>query len=183
LPRFAGDEEQFPSLASGNPLDGGVQEGEFVLATDDPDPRTMAQPGGKRHTSRCRCVHPEWLPTDLEGLDRRRQALQLQFPERSKGVRAPATGVGSHQVRSQNLATFGLGAESGRLDDRVAEVVIGFPGCLAGAKPHPEPEGLLRTGVVPMDALLHAHRTSESCRGGREDDHQAVAQVLYFRAP
>ena len=86
LARFPGQEDQLPSLAAGDTLGGGVQEGELVLATDDPDGGTMGQAGGKRHPSRSRCVCSERLPADLEGFDGLGQALQLQFPERGEGV-------------------------------------------------------------------------------------------------
>ena len=86
LARFPGQEDQLPSLAAGDTLGGGVQEGELVLATDDPDGGRMGQAGGKRHRSRSRCVGFERLPTDLERFDGLGQALQLQFSERGEGV-------------------------------------------------------------------------------------------------
>jgi hypothetical protein len=86
LARFPGQQDELPSLAVGDTLDGGVQEGELVLAADDPDGGAMGEAGGKGHPSRSRSVCSERLPTDLEGFDGFGQPLQLQFSERGQGV-------------------------------------------------------------------------------------------------
>ena len=183
LAGLPGKEDDLTPLPSGNPLGGGGKRGELVLAPDDPHGGTVGQAGRKRHPSRPGCVGSQRLPADLERLDGLGQALQLELAERGEGVGASAPGVGPHHVGNEDLTAFGSCAQAGGLDDRFAEVVLVLLGRFTGAQCHPQPEGPFCGGVVPVDGLLHGHRTDQSRRGHREDDHEAVAQVLDLGAP
>ena len=76
------------------------------------------------------------------------------------------------------ICPLSQGAESGRLDHRIPEVVIVLPGDLAAAQPDPQADRFLAATVVPFDALLHGHRAGQGGRGRGEDHHEPVAQVL-----
>ena len=153
-----------------------------MLTTDDPHGGRSSQAAGQRHRSGSGCAGFQGFPADLQRFDGLGQALELQLSQRGEGVRTPATGVGPHEVGGQDLATLGSRAEAGGLDDRVAEVVVGLPARLARAQPHAESERPVRTGVVPVDDLLHRHRAAQRRRCGWKDHHEAVAQVLHLGA-
>ena len=67
------------------------------------------------------------LPAHLDGLHGLGQALELELAQRTEGVRAPAAGHDLDELGGQDLAALGPGAQAGRLDDRVAEVVVALP--------------------------------------------------------
>ena len=123
------------------------------------------------------------LPADRQGLDRLGQALQVQGAQRGEDVRAAPAGHGPDEVRGQDLAALGAGTQAGRLDHRLAEVVVVLSRHLPGAETHAQTQGSLRTGVVAFDRLLHGHRARQGGRGDGEDDHEAVAQGLHLGAP
>ena len=99
---------------------------------------------------RCRCrPRLEGLPQHLDGLDGIGQALQVRGPsERHWWSVAPA-GHQPHHVGGQDLAALAGGAEPGRLDDRVAEVVVVLSADLAAAQPDPQAHRVVTAAVVP----------------------------------
>ena len=97
-------------------------------------------------------------------------------------VTAAAASRQSHDVCRQDLPALTAGAEPGRFDDRVAEVVVVLSTDLAPAQPHPQPHRVLTPPVVAFDALLHRHRARQRRRRGAEHDHEPVTQVLHLGA-
>ena len=168
LPRLARDQHQLTTRAGGHPFERALEQLELLVPADHAHPGAVRQAGRQRDGSARLCVDILGLPGHLEGLDRFGQALQLDLAQRREGVvRAPA-GCGAHQVGHQDLSGAGLGAQSSSLDDRVTEVVVGFLGGLPGAHSDPDAQRALDPGVVPVDDLLHGHRTAQRRRGRRE---------------
>ena len=122
------------------------------------------------------------LPEDLHRRDRVGQALQRQLPHRPARVPAAAAGDGADHIRGQDLPTFAAGTEPRRLDHRVPEVVALLPAHLAHAEADPKVDRVLDPPIVLLDGLLHGHPAGQGRRGGGEDDHEAVAQVLHLGA-
>ena len=73
--------------------------------------------------------------------------------------------------------------KSGRLDHRVAEVVVVLTADLAPAEPDPEPQRVRLPAVVTLHTLLHGHAAVEGGRRRGEGHHEPVAQVLDLGAP
>jgi len=77
------------------------------------------------------------------------------------------------------LSAVAQGAQSGGLDDRVAEVIAVLRDDLATAEADPEPDSRVEAiAVVQIDSLLHRDSACQRSRRRAEDRHQAVAQVL-----
>src|SRR3984885_16117295 len=85
-----------------------------------------------------------------------------------------------HNVGGQDLSALACGTESGRLNDRIPEVIVAFLRDLASAQPDSKADLVLAAPIVSFDALLHPHRTSQCRRGRAEDHHEPVAKVLHF---
>lgn len=77
----------------------------------------------------------EWRPAHLDGLDRIRQALQHQRPDRDAFMSATPTRHQPHHIRRPDLAAFTHCAESSGLDHRITEIVAVLAGDLADAQP------------------------------------------------
>ena len=78
----------------------------------------------------------------------------------------------------QDLTAKTLGAEPRSLDDWVAEAVALVADNIAPAQPRAQFDGMRRTAIRTLRALLHRDctRDSSGCRG--EEDHDPVTQVL-----
>ena len=91
---------------------------------------------------------------------------------------AATTGHGPHHVGRQNLPALALGAESGRLDDRVPEVVLVLFADLAAAQPYSQTDRVLPTTVVALQPLLHSDSAGQGSRGRGERHHQAISRFF-----
>ena len=139
---LARDEQHLASLAGGDPLDR-VRHRRRSRLRGRPHPtagRTARRPGSG---TRVRRSSAERFPAHLDGLHRIGQALQRQRPDRAACVAAAPTGHGPHHVRGEDLAALARRAQPGRLDHRVAEVVVVLAGDLAAAQPDPQADRLL----------------------------------------
>ena len=79
LPGFAGNEDDLAALAGGHAFRGGAQDRQLVVPADHPDARAVGETLRQRNGSQRRGVLGDRRPTDLQGLDRVGEALQLQF--------------------------------------------------------------------------------------------------------
>ena len=183
LAGLTADEDDLPALPRRHRLGRTLECGQFGLAADHPHGRAMTEPNRKSHPFGHHGADVLRLPHHFQGLDRFGEAFQFQLPYRDEVMRTSSTGGGPNQVRDENLSTFGFGAQPGRLDDRVSEVVVALLGRLPAAQAHPQSQGSLSGGIVAVDPLLHGHGTVEGDRGRAEDDHEPVAQVLHLCTP
>jgi hypothetical protein len=67
------------------------------------------------------------------------------------------------EVGSEDLADPGSRAQPGRFDNRIAVVVPLLLRGLSSAQTHTQSQRLLDSRIMPMNGLLHRHRTSEGC--------------------
>ena len=175
------DEEHLAAFAPGDTLERIQHRRHLGFPAHD------TRRGAHRQTPRQRDDGPgvgraERFPQHLDGLHRIGQALQGELPERTAFVTAAATSRQPHDVRRQDLPALTAGAQPGRLDDRVAEVVVVLSTDLAPAQPDPQTHRVLTPPVVAFDALLHGHRARQRRRRGAEHDHEPVTQVLHLGA-
>ncbi len=182
LARLARDQDDFTPFPRRHAFVGIVELLELVGSADHPDAWAVGQAGRERDPSALACPCGQRFPGDLEGPDRFGQPLQLEPAEGGEDLGAAPAGGGSHQVGDKDLPRFGLGAQTGCLDDRVAEVVVTLLGGLSGAHPHTDPEGPVTGGIVAIDRLLHGDGAFQGVRGALEHHHQAVTQVLHLGA-
>ena len=141
------------------------------------DRRDLAQP--RRQRQRVRGVL-RWLPVDLVGGERLREALQIQETQRTELVPLPRRGP--HEVTTQDLAAGGGAAETRGLDHRRPEVVALLHVGLAHRDPDANRELLVGLAITTLDALLHLDGGAHGRRGAGEDHHQPVAYVLDLAA-
>jgi hypothetical protein len=179
---LARDEDQLTSLARGHPLEGVGQDLGLGVAGDDTCNGHDLEAGRQRHNAGRHLDLADWLPSDLVGLDRLGQALELQLTERREGKRAPTSGHNANGVGGEDLAAFGLGAQPRRLDHRVTEVVVRLSGRFSAAEPDPQPQRSLPLTIGPVDTLLHRNRARQRGGGAWEYDHEPIAQGLHLGA-
>ena len=176
---LAGDQHNLSPTVTRHPLVGVRTERDLGRPADHTHIRSDSQASGQRG-GLGGCAIPDRCPNHFDGGDRFGQALQLELAEHSTLDLAPAAGHGGHDLCRQNLPAVAPGAKSGSFDDRVAEVVTLLGADLAAADPDPESDSVRRVPVCQVDTLLHRHSRSQCRRGGGEDDHQAVAEVLHL---
>lgn len=153
---FTGDEQHFAPLAFGDPLDGGRQQLELGRTADHRHGGTHRQPAGEGDG--CSGIDAaQWCPEHFDRLDRIGQALQDHLAEWAAFVAVASSSRQPCQFGGQDLPALAEVTESGRLDDRVPEVVVVVPGDLAGAHSHPQAHRVLVATVVLVDTLLHRH--------------------------
>ena len=179
---LARDEDHLAAAGAGDTLERIQDRRRLGLAAHDTHRRDVSprRPGSGTAARLRRC--PGRLPQHLDRLDRIGQALQGELAQRTALVSAAAPSRQPHDVRSQDLPALTEGAQPGRFDDRVTEVVVVLPTDLAPAQPHPQPHRPLTHPVVTVDALLHGHRARQRRRRGAEHHHQPVTQVLHLGA-
>ena len=108
--------------------------------------------------------------------------FNVSWPERTALVTAAPARHRAHHVRGEDLTTLTRRAEPGRLDHRVAEVVVVLARDFTDAQPDPQTDRLLAGAVVSFDALLHPNRARQRGRRRGEHDHEPVTQVLHLGA-
>ena len=176
------DEQHLAAFAAGDALERVQHRRHLGLAADHTRRRAHAPDGPAAGRPAPASATPSGSHTHLDGLDRIGQALQRELPERAALVTAAPAGHQPHDVGRQDLPALAAGTEPGRLDDRVAEVVVVLATDLAAAQPDPQTDRLLAAPVVAFDALLHRHRARQRRRRRREHDHEPVTQVLHLGA-
>ena len=175
------DQEHLAAFAPGDTLERIQQRGHLGFPAHDTRRRAYSETPRKRDADPG--VGPaERFPQNLDGMHRIGQTLQGEFAERMTFVPAAAASSQSHDVCSQHLPALTAGAEPGRFDDRVAEVVVVLVTDLAPAQPDPQAHRVLTTPVVAFDALLHRHRARQRSRRGAEHDHEPVTEILHVSA-
>jgi hypothetical protein len=122
----------------------------------------------------------EWLPGDLDHIERLGKSLQRERTDCLEGVSVPSARQWGDQVLGQDLPALGTVAQTCRLGYGHAEVVAVGRSRVAHAEANPDRELLVALAVAALEALLHPHRTRDSLRGALEDDEEAVAPVLYL---
>ena len=157
-------------------LVGPAEEGEEALGRGGDEPGGKGELGAFDHSVDVGC------PADLDQLDRVGQTLQVHLAQRHELLGGVATGQGPSHGRGQDLAALGVGAEPGRFDDRLSEVVPVFFGGFAVREPHPDGDRLVGPAVVTLDRLLHPDGTGQGPAQAGEGDHEPVAQVLHLDA-
>jgi hypothetical protein len=177
-PRLAGDQDRL-AKPTARRLPQGRKALALGCAPDVAPGGNAAKPGRQRQAPD---RVGEWLPVDLEGLDRLGKPLQLERADGIERVLAPPGGHHPRQLADQDLIALRARAEPRRLDHRRPEPIalgaLGLPVC----DPDPDRELLVGFAVSPLDALLDSHRAGDRARGARKRDHQAVAEGLYLLA-
>ena len=87
-----------------------------------------------------------------------------------------------HDVGGQDLAALTPGAQTGRLDDRVAEVVVVLVGDLTAAQPDPQAHRSSRARLSRSTPCCIATAHDNAADAAREHHHEPVTEVLHLGA-
>ena len=179
-PRLAGDQHDLAARRLRPPVAGVGPGGDRRRPTTPTSGRTARRAGSG--TGAAAGAASVGSHSHLDRGDRLGQALQLEVAERPALVPAPAARHGGHDLRRQDLATVAPRAQSGRFDDRVAEVVVVLDTDLASTDPDPQPDASRSVRLASSTACCMATAQASAPRR-REDDHQPVAEVLHLPSP
>lgn len=112
------------------------------------------------------------------GVDRVVEASQFRRADRLEGVIATCARERTDELGREDLAAERGLAETARLDDGDAEVVVAVDVGLTHGDTDAHEQGFLRRPVPHVEALLHRHRGIERTTDPVERDHEPVTEVL-----
>jgi hypothetical protein len=176
---FALEEDDASAISGGGRLQGDGQSGQFPGPSDETHGWCHVQAGGQGDLT---AGAGRRLPDQLGRGHGLGQPFELEVTDGLERVRCPSTGHRPDQRGDEDLPTARVRAQTGRLHDRVAEVVTVLVGRLPTGDADADGEVLGGRPVVALDGLLHCYGAGEGGRRQRKHDHEPVAEVLHLGA-